>query len=69
MSIVKVIEVISEGKTIEEAMKAGVAEAALTVQNIKQINIDHIEGHVENNKIVKIRVNSKISFLVDHSIK
>jgi dodecin len=66
MSIVKVIEVISEGKTIDDALRAGVEEASKTVENIKQINVDHIEGHVENNKIVKIRVCSKISFVVHH---
>lgn len=68
MSIVKVIEVISEGKTIDEAIKAGVEEASKTVQEIKQINVDHIEGLVEKNKITKFRVNSKISFVVDHKL-
>jgi flavin-binding protein dodecin len=67
MSIVKVIEVISEGKTIDEALQAAVKEASKTVENILQINVDHIEGLVEKNKIKKIRVNSKISFLVDHT--
>lgn len=68
MSIVKVIEVISEGATLEAAIKAGVEEAAKTVQEIKQINVDHIEGLVEKNKITKFRVNSKISFIVDHKL-
>lgn len=66
MSIVKVIEVISEGKTIDEALKNGIAEASRTVENIKQINVDHIEGIVEKNEITKIRVNSRISFVVHH---
>lgn len=66
MSIVKIIEVISEGKTIDEAVKAAVTEAAITVDYIKQVNVEHIEGLVENNKIVKFRVNAKISFLVQH---
>lgn len=69
MAIVKVIEVISEGKTIEEALNSAVKEASKTVANIKQINVDHIEGLVENNKITKIRVNSKLSFVLDRSIK
>lgn len=69
MSIVKVIEVICEGKTIEEAMQSGINEAAKTVKEIKQINVSYIEGLVENNKITKYRVNAKISFLVNHSIK
>lgn len=66
MSIVKVIEVISEGNTIDEALKAGVVEAAKTVENITQINVVHIEGLVEDQKVKKIRINSKISFVVHH---
>jgi flavin-binding protein dodecin len=64
MSVVKVIEVISEGNSIEEAMKAAVAEAAKTVKFIKQINVQRVEALVENEKLTKFRVNSKISFLV-----
>lgn len=66
MSIVKVIEVISEGSSIEEALNAAVTDASKTVENIKQINVDHIEGIVEGNKIKKIRINSKISFVVSY---
>lgn len=66
MSIVKVIEVISEGTSIEAAMKSALDEAAKTLENIKQINVDHIEGIVENSKIVKFRVHAKISFIVQH---
>ena len=69
MSIVKIIEVISEGKTIDEALQAAVTEASKTVEGIKQINIDHIEGIVEGKKITKIRVNSKLSFVVDGKAK
>jgi flavin-binding protein dodecin len=66
MSIVKVIEVISEGSSIEDAMKSAIVEASKTVDEIKQINVDHIEAIVEKKKIKKIRVHSKISFIVDH---
>jgi flavin-binding protein dodecin len=66
MSIVKVIEVISEGKTIEEAIKSALDEAAKTVEGIKQVNVDHIEAKVENNKITKYRVAAKISFVILH---
>jgi len=68
MTVVKVIEVISEGKTIESAMEAAVAEVTRTVKNVNQINVVHIEGIVEKNKILKYRVNSNISFLIEHSI-
>lgn len=66
MSIVKVIEVISEGDSVDAAIKSAVVEASKTVENIKQINVDYIEGIVENNKVVKFRINSKISFVVKH---
>lgn len=69
MSIVKVIEVISEGNTVEEAMKSAVAEAAKTVENIRQLNVEHIEAIVEGQQIKKIRLNSKISFVLDRGKK
>ena len=69
MSIVKVIEVISEGSSIEKAIESAVAEASKTVEEIKQINVDHIEGIVENKKIKKFRVHAKISFVVDPKVK
>lgn len=65
MAIVKVIEVISEGDSIEAAIKAAVAEAARTVDDIKQINVEHIEALVVKNKVTKFRINSKISFIVE----
>lgn len=68
MSIVKVIEVISEGSTVDEAIKNALKEAAMTIQDIRQINIEHIEAIVEKNKITKIRVHAKISFLVKHEL-
>lgn len=66
MSIVKVIEVLCEGKTIEDAMNAGVKEAAKTIKNIKQIDVKWIHGHVEHDKITTFRVNAKISFVIEH---
>ncbi len=64
-SIVKVIELISEGNTIEAAMQSAVTEASKTLHNIKQVNVEHIEALVESNKISKYRVIVKVSFLVD----
>jgi hypothetical protein len=67
MSVVKVIEIICEGPSIEAAMKAGVAEAAKTVHDIKQVNVEHIEALVnKDNEIFNFRVNLKLSFLVKH---
>lgn len=66
MSVVKVIEIISEGSSIEQAMNSAVEEASKTLKNIRQINVEHIEGLVEQNKVSKFRINSKISFVVEH---
>ncbi len=66
MSVVKIIEISCEGKTIEEAMQSGVNEAAKSIKNIKQIDVQWIHGHVEHNRIISFRVNAKISFVVEH---
>ena len=66
MSIVKVIEVLCEGKSVEDALNSGVKEAAKTLKNIKQIDVKWIHGHVENDQITKYRVNAKISFVIQH---
>ncbi len=55
---------ISEGDSVDAAIKSAVHEASKTIENIKQVK--HIEGLVENNKVTKFRVNTKISFVVKH---
>ena len=64
MSIVKVIEVISEGDSVENAVSAAVDEASKTVRNIKTVYVKDIQALVENNKVVKYRIDAKVSFLV-----
>lgn len=66
MAVVKVIEVISEGASVDAAIKAAVAEVAKTIDHIKQVNVEHIEALVEKNHVVKFRVISKVSFLIHH---
>lgn len=65
-SVVKVIELISEGNSVDAAIKSAVEEASKTVKEIKQVNVQHIEGLVEKNKVTKFRVNVKVSFIVEH---
>jgi dodecin len=65
MSVAKVIEILSEGKTIEEAVNAAVKEAASTVRNVRNVYIENIQAIVEESKVVKYRVNTKITFVVD----
>jgi len=65
MTVAKVIEVICEGKTIEDAINAGLKEAGKSVKNITHVDIDHIHANVENNQVTSYRVITKISFVVE----
>ncbi len=63
MTILKVIEVLTESnKSWEDAAQEAVREAAKTVENIRSIYINDFQAVVENQKIIKYRVNAKISF-------
>ena len=64
MSVVKVIEIHAEGSTIEGAAEAALQETAKSVNQIKSIYIEDLQAIVEGNKIVKYRVNTKITFVV-----
>jgi len=65
MSVVKVIEVIAESeKSWDDAAKNALKEASKTIKDIKSIYVENMEAKVKENKIVKYRVNAKISFLL-----
>ena len=65
MSIAKVIEVLAEGDSIEAAIQTAVTEAAETVRGIKHVYVDNVQAIVEDNQVVKYRVNAKLTFVVD----
>jgi flavin-binding protein dodecin len=65
MSIAKVIEVLAEGDSLEGAMRSAVTEAAETVRNIRHIYVEGIQAKVEDDEIVKFRVNAKVTFIVE----
>lgn len=67
MSLAKVIEVIAEGESVEQAVQNAVTQASKTVQNIKSVNCENIQGIVSNNQIEKYRVNAKVTFVVENS--
>lgn len=67
MSIVKVIEVIAEGNSYEDAVQNAVKEASHSIKDLKQIDIEHVYGIIENNKVVRYRVNAHISFVIHHN--
>ena len=65
MSIVKVIEVIAESKkSWDDAAKNALKETSKSVKNIKSIYVKNMEAKVDKNKIIKYRINAKISFVV-----
>ena len=65
MSIVKVIEVIAEGNTVENAIKNAATEASKSVRNVKHINVENIQALVDDGKVTTFRVNAKVSFLLE----
>ena len=66
MSIAKVIEVLAEGDSIEAAAKSALAEASSTIQNIKHIYLRDPQAIVENNEIIKFRINAKVTFVIEN---
>jgi flavin-binding protein dodecin len=65
MAVVKIIELIgSSPNGWEEATKNALAEAAMTITNIKSIYVKRCNAKVENNKIVEYRAVVKIAFVV-----
>lgn len=68
MAVVKVLEILAESEVSwEDAAQEAVNEVARTVRNIKTIYIKDLQAIVENNRIVRYRVNAKVSFLVERS--
>jgi dodecin len=66
MTMLKVIEVLAESeKSWDDAATNAVAHAAKTVRNIKSIYVENFQATVENNEIVKYRINAKISFTLE----
>jgi flavin-binding protein dodecin len=65
MSIAKVIEVLAEGDSIEAAIESAVTEAAETVRGIRHVYLEGVQAIVEDNKVVKYRVNAKLTFVVE----
>lgn len=64
-SIAKVIEVIAESDTSwDHAVQNALAEASKTVEGITEIWVSGMKAIVENNKVVRYRLNAKITFIV-----
>ncbi len=66
MSIAKVIEVLAEGSSIENAMESAVEEASRSVHNIRSVYLKDVQAIVKDNAIVKYRVNVNVTFVIEH---
>ena len=66
MAVVKVIEIIADStESWEDAAQVAVKEVSKTVNNIKGVYVKDFQAIVEDNNVVKYRVNAKVSFLVE----
>lgn len=66
MSIAKVIEIISESDiSWEDAAANAITEASETVRNIRSLYVQDMQVLVENGRIVKYRLNAKITFVLE----
>lgn len=65
MSVAKVIEILAEGNTLESAVEAAVNEASKSVRNVKNVYVEGFQAIVEDSKVVKYRVNAKVTFVVE----
>ena len=66
-AVVKVIEILAEStERWEAATKVAVAEASKTVRNIQNVYIESLKAIVEDNQVVRYRVDAKITFIVEH---
>lgn len=64
MAVAKVIEVMGEGSSIEDAVQAAANGAGESVRNIQNVWVKDIKAVVENGSIAKYRVITKITFVV-----
>jgi flavin-binding protein dodecin len=65
-SIVKVVEVIAQSEqSFDDAARQSVREASASLRGIKSIWIDNLSGVVEGDRIVRFRVNAKLSFEIE----
>jgi len=64
--LLKVIEVLAESeKSWEDATAEAVTRASKTLKNIRSIYIENFEAKVEGNRVVRYRINAKISFVLE----
>ncbi|MGO1369075.1 MAG: dodecin family protein [Senegalia sp. (in: firmicutes)] len=65
MAVIKVVEILADsGESWEDATQVAVREASKTIDHIQSVFVENFQAVVEDNNIVKYRVNVKVSFIV-----
>jgi dodecin len=65
-AMVKVIEVLAQSeKSWDDAARVALEEASKTLRGIQSIYVKDMQAIVEGNRIVKYRINAKISFTLE----
>ncbi len=65
MAVAKVTEITSSStKSFEDAVRAGIARAHKTLDNIKSAWIQEQKLKIERGKITEYRVNMKVTFIL-----
>ena len=67
MSTAKILEIIAEGNSIENALDNAVKDASMTVSNIQSVYVKDVKAMVEGNAITRYRVDAKLTFVIEAS--
>ncbi len=65
MSVAKVLEILAEGESVEAAIEEAVDEASKSVRRVRSVYVDSIQAVVEDGKVDRYRVNTKVTFVVE----
>jgi hypothetical protein len=66
MTVAKVIEISAESEvSFEDAIRKGIAKAAESVHNIKGAWVKEQKVNVEDGRVVRYRVDLKVTFVMD----
>lgn len=66
MATAKILEIISEGNNVEDAIEKGIKDVSKTVHSLQSVWVDNIQCVIKDQKIDAYRVNLKITFLVEN---
>jgi len=66
MSVAKIVEINAESqKSFEDAINKGIKKAAKTVHNIKGAWVKEQQVVVDGDKVIRYRVDMKVTFVLD----